>query len=160
MTQMTLDGFMDENAPANAEPAKAETPRPETWYKGRVLSHSSISMYRTCPQRWKFRYIDKVPEKPRSQFSFGKSVHTALEFSEKSLAAERFALFESALVLPFAGDGEHTVVQRNFDVLFLQARQFEADEVTVFVRMHVERWRPSDFGACFCVVEEPTEFVA
>jgi len=81
MSQMTLDGFMDESKPALPEtPAKVETSRAETWYKGRVLSHSSISMYRTCPQRWKFRYIDKVPEKPRSQFSFGKSVHSALEF--------------------------------------------------------------------------------
>jgi RecB family exonuclease len=75
---MVLDGFMDENA----LPAKAteEVARVESWYKGRVLSHSSISMYRACPQRWKFRYIDKVPEKPRSHFSFGKSVHSALEF--------------------------------------------------------------------------------
>src|SRR5262249_53578480 len=40
----------------------------------------SVGMYRACPQRWKFRYIDKVPEKPRSFFSFGKSVHTGLEF--------------------------------------------------------------------------------
>ncbi len=82
MSQMMLDGFMDENTPTAAavEKSAEDAPRAETWYKGRVLSHSSISMYRTCPQRWKFRYIDKVPEKPRSQFSFGKSVHTALEF--------------------------------------------------------------------------------
>src|SRR6188472_2873894 len=81
MSQMTLEGFMEENQPASApEAPRAEPVRPETWYKGRVLSHSSIAMYRTCPQRWKYRYIDKVPEKPRSQFSFGKSVHTSLEF--------------------------------------------------------------------------------
>jgi RecB family exonuclease len=83
MSQMTFDGFTDENAPPSVpavEKAADEAPRADTWYKGRVLSHSSISMYRACPQRWKFRYIDKVPEKPRSHFSFGKSVHTALEF--------------------------------------------------------------------------------
>jgi putative RecB family exonuclease len=76
---MTFEGFNEEVTPSIA-PAVTETVRAETWYKGRVLSHSSISMYRACPQRWKFRYIDKVPEKSRSQFSFGKSVHTAMEF--------------------------------------------------------------------------------
>ncbi len=46
----------------------------------RPLSHSSISMYQECPQKYKFKYIDKVPEKPRHFFSFGQSVHLALEF--------------------------------------------------------------------------------
>ncbi|MBI3550668.1 MAG: PD-(D/E)XK nuclease family protein [Elusimicrobia bacterium] len=46
----------------------------------RPLSHSSISMYTECPQKYKFRYIDKLPEKPKSFFSFGKSVHSALEY--------------------------------------------------------------------------------
>ncbi len=46
----------------------------------RPLSHSSISLYNECPQKYKFKYIDKVPEKPRHFFSFGQSVHTALEF--------------------------------------------------------------------------------
>lgn len=46
----------------------------------RPLSHSSISMYKECPQRYKFKYVDKIPEKPRHFFSFGQSVHLALEF--------------------------------------------------------------------------------
>lgn len=46
----------------------------------RPLSHSSISLYQECPQKYKFKYVDKVPEKPRHFFSFGQSVHTALEF--------------------------------------------------------------------------------
>src|SRR5271157_4096568 len=46
----------------------------------RPLSHSSITMYLECPQKYKFKYIDKLPEKPKSFFSFGRSVHTALEF--------------------------------------------------------------------------------
>jgi RecB family exonuclease len=44
------------------------------------LSHSSISLYQECPQKYKFKYIDKIPEKPRYFFSFGQSVHLALEF--------------------------------------------------------------------------------
>lgn len=69
MSQLTFDGTLE------GEKEKKE-PRP----KGRVLSHSSITLYKTCPQKWKFRYIDKIPEKPRSYFSFGKSVHSGLEF--------------------------------------------------------------------------------
>ncbi|MBI4055924.1 MAG: PD-(D/E)XK nuclease family protein [Elusimicrobia bacterium] len=46
----------------------------------RPLSHSSISMYLECPQKYKFKYIDKIPEKPKYFFSFGQSVHSALEF--------------------------------------------------------------------------------
>lgn len=46
----------------------------------RPLSHSSMSMFSECPQKYKFKYVDKIPEKPRHFFSFGTSVHTALEF--------------------------------------------------------------------------------
>ncbi len=46
----------------------------------RPLSHSSMSMYNECPQKYKFKYIDKIPERPRHFFSFGQSVHLALEF--------------------------------------------------------------------------------
>jgi putative RecB family exonuclease len=46
----------------------------------RPLSHSSISLYNECPQKYKFKYVDKIPEKPRHFFSFGQSVHTALEY--------------------------------------------------------------------------------
>jgi putative RecB family exonuclease len=56
----------------------AETAKPSAL--PRPLSHSSISMYQECPQKYKFKYIDKIPEKPRHFFSFGSSVHEALEF--------------------------------------------------------------------------------
>ncbi|MBI5622942.1 MAG: PD-(D/E)XK nuclease family protein [Elusimicrobia bacterium] len=46
----------------------------------RPLSHSAISMYVECPKRWWFRYVEKVPEKPRHFFSFGRSMHSAVEF--------------------------------------------------------------------------------
>lgn len=46
----------------------------------RPLSHSSISLYQECPQKYKFKYIDGIPEKPRHFFAFGQSVHLALEF--------------------------------------------------------------------------------
>lgn len=45
-----------------------------------ILSHSAISMYQECPLKYKFRYVERIPQEPRSYFSFGKSVHKALEF--------------------------------------------------------------------------------
>jgi putative RecB family exonuclease len=46
----------------------------------RPLSHSSINLYLDCPKKWHFKYIEKVPEKPRHFFSFGKTVHNTLEY--------------------------------------------------------------------------------
>lgn len=46
----------------------------------RPLSHSSITLYNECPQKWKFKYIDAIPEKPKHFFSYGRSVHAALEY--------------------------------------------------------------------------------
>jgi len=46
----------------------------------RPLSHSSITLYNECPQKFKFKYVDKIPEKPKHFFSFGQSVHLALEW--------------------------------------------------------------------------------
>lgn len=43
------------------------------------LSHSSMSLYEDCPAKYKFKYIDKIPETPKSFFSFGKSIHQTLE---------------------------------------------------------------------------------
>ena len=44
-----------------------------------TLSYSGFRAYAECPLRWKFLYVDRLREKPRSFFSFGRSVHAALE---------------------------------------------------------------------------------
>ena len=46
----------------------------------RPLSHTAISTYLECSLKYKFNYIDKLPKIPRPYFSFGKSVHQALEY--------------------------------------------------------------------------------
>ena len=43
------------------------------------LSHSSMSTYDQCPFKWKLKYIDRLPERPKHYFSFGQAVHSALE---------------------------------------------------------------------------------
>ena len=52
----------------------------EKEFPPKPLSHSAVHTYLDCPQKWKLKYVDKLPEKPRHFFSFGKSLHEALEF--------------------------------------------------------------------------------
>ncbi len=43
------------------------------------LSYSSYHTYLECPLRWKYLYIDRLPETPRGYFTFGRVVHSVLE---------------------------------------------------------------------------------
>jgi RecB family exonuclease len=43
------------------------------------LSYSSYHTYLECPLRWKFLYVDRLPEVPRGYFTFGRVVHSVLE---------------------------------------------------------------------------------
>ena len=44
------------------------------------FSYSRMGMYLECPKKFEFRYVYKLPEKPKYYFAFGHSVHSALEF--------------------------------------------------------------------------------
>lgn len=47
---------------------------------GRVrLSFSRIDTYRSCPRRFRYSYLDRLPTKPSPHLSFGSSIHAALE---------------------------------------------------------------------------------
>lgn len=50
-----------------------------------ALSYSSYRTYFECPLRWKFLYVDKLPEVPRGYFTFGRVVHSVLEQLVKPL---------------------------------------------------------------------------
>jgi len=45
----------------------------------RPLSASSLKTYRRCPQQWKLRYVDRLPEEDKPFFNLGTAVHEALE---------------------------------------------------------------------------------
>jgi len=47
------------------------------------FSFSRLTLYEECPQKYKFKYVDKIPEKPKPYFAFGHSIHSALEFLYK-----------------------------------------------------------------------------
>jgi putative RecB family exonuclease len=44
-----------------------------------ALSYSSYRTYAECPLRWKFLYVDRIPETPRGYFTFGRVIHSVLE---------------------------------------------------------------------------------
>lgn len=57
--------------------------------QGRVrLSFSRVDMFRTCPRRFRYTYVDRLPTVPGPALSFGSSIHAALEaFYDRKLPA-------------------------------------------------------------------------
>lgn len=49
------------------------------------FSYSKMSTYKECPQKYKFRYILKIPEKPKYFFAFGTALHKVMEFMYANL---------------------------------------------------------------------------
>lgn len=43
------------------------------------LSFSRVDTYRTCPLKFRFGYVDKLPSTPSPELSWGSSLHAALE---------------------------------------------------------------------------------
>ena len=71
----------EENTPAlfGAEAVSAPPAAPKS--RGLLtFSYSKLSMYTECPLKYKFKYLDKLKEEPKSYFAFGNSIHKALEF--------------------------------------------------------------------------------
>ena len=44
------------------------------------FSYSKMGMYQECPQKYKFRYVHLLPEKPKYYFAFGSALHAVMEF--------------------------------------------------------------------------------
>jgi len=46
----------------------------------RAESHSSISIYESCPRRYAYRYVERLPGEVRpGQYAFGSAIHRAFE---------------------------------------------------------------------------------
>ena len=48
--------------------------------KSLSFSYSKLGMYKECPQKYKFRYVHMLPEKPKYYFAFGSALHAVMEF--------------------------------------------------------------------------------
>ncbi len=76
-----------EDAPPGTFGELEPTAPPLTDAQGRIrLSFSRIDTYRTCPRKFRFRYVDRLPTRPSPHLSFGTSIHGALEaFHDRKL---------------------------------------------------------------------------
>lgn len=103
----------------------------------RTLSHSAISLYQDCPQKYKFRYIEGIKEKPKSYFSFGQSLHKALEFFYRSqlippTLAEVLLFYETNWVKEGYKSPEDEKLK------FLDGKRI----VSAFHNKHAQDWKP------------------
>lgn len=57
-------------------------------------SQSKMGLYRECPLKYKFRYILKIPEKPKYFFTFGTILHSVMEYL---YSTQQFPPLEDAL---------------------------------------------------------------
>ncbi len=48
--------------------------------KNLSFSYSKLGMYKECPQKYKFRYVHMLPEKPKYYFAFGSALHGVMEY--------------------------------------------------------------------------------
>lgn len=55
------------------------TPLQDASGGGLRLSFSRVDTYRTCPLKYRFGYVDKLPQEPSPHLSWGSSLHAALE---------------------------------------------------------------------------------
>ena len=80
-----IDPDGDPGAPTVASPSASadidvsDAPAVQIPVRARHLSPSSASMFRQCPQRWKFRYVDGLPDPPGEAALTSAFAHRVLE---------------------------------------------------------------------------------
>ncbi len=75
---MTMTDPVEQAEPA-AEPASDKLMEIPERYVPKHLSPSSASSYRECARRWKFRYVDRLPDPPGEPAVTGTFAHMVLE---------------------------------------------------------------------------------
>jgi RecB family exonuclease len=114
----------------------------------RTLSATSLSTYRRCPQQWKLKYVDRLPEEDKPFFNLGTAVHAALE-----------VFYAGRVASPPPLDDVLAVFHREFDPEAYgseeEAARRRADGVKMvgdFHRKHADGFEPA------LAVEKPLTF--
>jgi DNA helicase-2/ATP-dependent DNA helicase PcrA len=79
-----------------AAPAEVAQPLALAKYLPRTLSFSRLTAFENCPLQYKFAHILKIPVKGKGFFSFGKTMHAAME-KLFSLVMERLKSSQATL---------------------------------------------------------------
>jgi len=101
----------------------------------RPMSYSKFWTYSDCPLQYKFAYVDKIPEAPRPEYSFGRSIHRAIEQFHRRGPGKTTAE-EMLRLLDRSWDTEgflNPEVERKFKRAAREiVRQFHADETKAY----------------------------
>ena len=119
-----------------------------------LFSVSQFISYKKCPRLYQYRYLMKIPEKPRYYFDFGSSIHKIVEQLTKQLKEGKQINQEIAyelLAKYWDPKGYKTKLdeQRDYaeakDVLnvFLQEQAKSKSEI-----VDIERWFETSIGDC------------
>jgi putative RecB family exonuclease len=84
----------------DASPAAAEAVPPRDVHRGPSLSPSRAADFKSCPLLYRFRSIDRLPERPNADAVRGTLVHAVLERLFDLPAAERTPESAASLVAP------------------------------------------------------------
>src|SRR4051812_27669420 len=129
LDEYLLDAERDEQARARAVAARNE-PSLETFLPrrgdGLLLSATDIETYRTCPLKYKFARVFRIPSEPTMNQRFGILVHQVLERYHAAASAglpELLGLLEAGWRRGGFGDSE-------------EERQFRAKATSALVRYH------------------------
>jgi DNA helicase-2/ATP-dependent DNA helicase PcrA len=108
------------------------------------LSFSRVDSYRTCPLKYRYGYVDGLPQLPSPDLSFGSSVHAALEawWTQKLPQPPPVDVLLRALYDQWETDG-FAGMERDEQLRWYR----HAQDV---VRRHHERFAPSYVPAVAC----------
>jgi len=136
LDEYLLDAERDERARARAV-AQRNEPSLETFLprrgEGLLLSATDIETYRTCPLKYKFARVFRIPSEPTMNQRFGILVHQVLERyhgAENAGLPELLGLLEAGWRRGGFGDSE-------------EERQFRAKATSALVRYH-DRFKEED----------------
>ena len=68
--------------------------------KGKHVSYSQLSLWLSCPHKWKLMYIDKLKQPPNIHLAFGSAMHETLQeylglmYNTSIKAADEFPIHE------------------------------------------------------------------
>jgi len=97
---MTAETVLSPSAGSAAAPPPGSAPGRGERHAGPSLSPSRAADFKTCPLLFRFRTIDRLPEKPTPDQVRGTLVHAVLESLFDLPAAERTPAAAAALVAP------------------------------------------------------------
>lgn len=76
----TAEGLPPAAPPVEPLASAVPAPAPSELEEGGLrLSFSRVDTYQTCPLKFRFAYVDKLPSVPGPELSWGSSIHAALE---------------------------------------------------------------------------------